>query len=469
MIRGPSYPDHIKPLTSLRFLAAFWVLLYHFKDHLGLDLGRFGLIAHGYLGVDLFFTLSGFILAHVYLTEIGTGRFAYGGFLKNRLARIYPMHLAALGAMLALFFGAAAMGVGVGDPNAFKLSDLPAHLLMIHAWGATEAVGWNFPSWSISAEWAAYLIFPLVAALVLKARGAGWLVIAALGACMISFVGLSHLHQILPGVGRDFSQMTAQIGALRIVPSFVLGVALYAFARKTPAPAWAAWPITLISAYSIIAVTTLQLWPGLTWFGLAGLIYGLGETSRHKLEVALAGPKLVHLGAASYALYMIHLPVDIVWFHALEKLGIGDEADILACASARRGRLRVCDCGFGLRPCLDRRTSAQIYSQLPVRQAVAAAQASVSSSILSRAITAGLSSGKSAAIHQSSTARITRPTCGPALAPAAIASSPLSGNFGRVQVSAKASNARHAGTSFSAPPSAQARSTRSRNVVLPIL
>ena len=65
-----AYPQELKPLTSLRFIAAFWVLLYHFKDHLGLDLGRFGLVAHGYLGVDLFFILSGFILAHVYLGEV---------------------------------------------------------------------------------------------------------------------------------------------------------------------------------------------------------------------------------------------------------------------------------------------------------------------------------------------------------------------------------------------------------------
>src|SRR5215468_10370217 len=91
-----AYPGHIKPLTSLRFIAAIWVLLYHFRDHLGLDLGRIGLVANGYLGVDLFFTLSGFILAHVYLGEVESGRFAYGRFLRNRIARIYPMHVAAL-------------------------------------------------------------------------------------------------------------------------------------------------------------------------------------------------------------------------------------------------------------------------------------------------------------------------------------------------------------------------------------
>ena len=336
------YPQHIKPLTSLRFIAAFWVLLYHFKDHLGLDLGRFGLIADGYLGVDLFFTLSGFILAHVYLSEVEAGRFGYGGFLKNRLARVYPMHLAALGAMLALYAGASLAGVGVGAPDAFRLADLPAHLSMTHAWGATGSVGWNFPSWSISAEWAAYLLFPFIAALVLRTKRSAVTAAGALALCLVSFAALSNLHTLVPWVGRDFSQMTAQIGALRILPSFLLGVALYAFGRTHAAPAWAAWPITLAAAAWTIAVCLFNLWEGLIWFGLAGLIYGLAETSRHGRDALLAGERFVFLGAASYALYMIHLPIDIVWFHALEKFGVTEASGLALRVGAVAGAFLVC-------------------------------------------------------------------------------------------------------------------------------
>ncbi|MBL8546206.1 MAG: acyltransferase [Hyphomonadaceae bacterium] len=358
------------------------MLLYHFKDHLGLGMGQFGLVADGYLGVDLFFTLSGFILAHVYLTSLEGGRFGYGGFLKNRIARVYPMHLAALGAMLVLFVGATAMGAGVGSPDAFKWSDLPAHLFMVHAWGATSAVGWNFPSWSISAEWLAYLLFPLVAGLVLKAQhilppplwgrvgeggradalvsadisatdrppppapaprgGGGFAVLASLALCVASFWALSNLHQVLPWVGRDFSQMTAQIGALRILPSFLLGVTLYAFGREHAAPKSWAWPIVAVSTGWVVAVTTLGWWEGLTWFGLAGLLYGLAETSRHGVDAPMSGRVFVFLGAASYALYMIHLPIDIVWFHALEKFGVTETSDLALRVGAVVGVFAVC-------------------------------------------------------------------------------------------------------------------------------
>jgi peptidoglycan/LPS O-acetylase OafA/YrhL len=338
-----AYPQDLKSLTSLRFIAAFWVLLYHFKDHLALDLGRWGLIADGYLGVDLFFTLSGFILAHVYLTQFEGGRFGYGGFLKNRIARVYPMHLAALAAMIVLFAGATALGAGVGSPDAFKWSDLPAHLFMVHAWGTTPAVGWNFPSWSISAEWAAYLLFPLIAALVLKAkRAAAWIAAGALAFCLASFAALDNLHTLLPWVGNDFSQMTAQIGALRILPSFLLGVALYAFGRATPAPKSWAWPIVLISVAWIVAATSFGLWEGLVWFGLGGLLYGLAETSRYGIDAPLGSRAFVFLGAASYALYMIHLPIDIVWFHALERIGVTETSDILVRIGAVIGVFVAC-------------------------------------------------------------------------------------------------------------------------------
>ena len=338
-----AYPQELKPLTSLRFIAAFWVLLYHFKDHLGLGMGQFGLVADGYLGVDLFFTLSGFILAHVYLTSLEGGRFGYGGFLKNRIARVYPMHLAALVAMLVLFAGAAILGVGESNPDAFRLSDLPAHLLMVHAWGTTPTVGWNFPSWSISAEWLAYLLFPLVAGLVLKAkRWSGAFAAGAVALCLSSFWALDNLSAVFPGVGQNFSQMTAQIGALRILPSFLLGVALYAFGREHAAPKSWAWPIVAVSAGWVVAVTTLGWWEGLTWFGLAGLLYGLAETSRHGVDAPMSGRVFVFLGAASYALYMIHLPIDIVWFHALEKFGVTETSDLALRVGAMAGVFVVC-------------------------------------------------------------------------------------------------------------------------------
>ncbi|MGE0828083.1 MAG: acyltransferase family protein [Hyphomonadaceae bacterium] len=337
-------PSDIAPLTSLRFVAAFWVLAYHFKDHLGLDLGRMGLVARGWLGVDLFFILSGFILSHVYLRTVEAGAFRYGEFLKNRIARIYPLHIATLLAMLGLYALAAGMGAGVAAPSAFKFSDLPQHLLMIHAWGATQTVGWNFPSWSISAEWAAYLLFPVFAALVIIPQRPVLVLMAALGLCLLSYSLLDHLHewQGMAHVGRGFEQMTAQIGALRILPSFLLGAALYAFTREHAMPRKWARPIAIVSAIWVVLVCSMNWWPAYAWFGLVGLIYGLAEMARHGAAKPMNARWFVFLGAASYALYMTHLPIDIVYFHTLERLGVTEAASLWLRIAALFGVFLVC-------------------------------------------------------------------------------------------------------------------------------
>ena len=102
-------PQILKPLTAMRFFAAMWVVAFHFTPSLGG--GMPALVAKGYLGVELFFVLSGFILSHVYMESFGDRRFRYPDFLWARLARIYPVHLATL-AGLGLVVGAAAL-VGV--------------------------------------------------------------------------------------------------------------------------------------------------------------------------------------------------------------------------------------------------------------------------------------------------------------------------------------------------------------------
>ncbi|MBJ7448713.1 MAG: acyltransferase, partial [Brevundimonas sp.] len=98
---GQEAPADLRALTTLRFFAALWVVLFAAWPHLDVAFTP-NVVAKGYLGVETFFILSGFILSHVYLEGAGTKRFSYGGFLWARLARVYPLHLATLFGMIAL-------------------------------------------------------------------------------------------------------------------------------------------------------------------------------------------------------------------------------------------------------------------------------------------------------------------------------------------------------------------------------
>jgi peptidoglycan/LPS O-acetylase OafA/YrhL len=311
-------PDDLKALTALRFIAAAWILVYHFGKHLGFDLhAASGLIAYGALGVDLFFILSGFILSHVYLREVEAGTYSHARFVWARLARVYPMHLATLAGMIALVVAAGALGQDFENRDAFKWSDLPAHLLMVHAWGTTNGVGWNFPSWSISAEWAAYLLFPVFAAAALKLKNRPFVALGLAGA-LVAIAAQAFLA-IDP---RGMTYMTSNFGALRILPSFALGVALYLVVRSRPAPAYAAWLMAAAGVAIVVATTSLRLDPVFAWPGLALVIWGLAETARHGQEGVMGSRIAVWLGEISYGVYMTHLFVDIVWFRLMGFAGV---------------------------------------------------------------------------------------------------------------------------------------------------
>jgi len=99
-VRGRSGPEHLASLTPLRGIAALWVVLFHYCWHFpAVHADRYtGAVYKGYLAVDLFFMLSGFVISHVYHGAFAlrvTGR-RYRDFLKARIARIYPLHLTVL-------------------------------------------------------------------------------------------------------------------------------------------------------------------------------------------------------------------------------------------------------------------------------------------------------------------------------------------------------------------------------------
>lgn len=295
-------PEHLKPLTSMRFLAAMWVVMYAWWPVLDADWTT-GLVAKGYLGVELFFVLSGFILCHVYLAGLESGRFRYGSFLWARLARVYPLHLATLFGVIGLAVAAGVAGVSVAS-GLTDWASLPAHLSLTNAWGLAPSAAFNHPSWSVSAEWFAYLLFPLfgLAALTMKARPR----LAILGAVALLWALYAGFERL---AGFPLTAATFQWGALRIVPCFALGCAAYLLHRTAPLPR--AGLVAAATTAAIVASTALQLWDGLTVALFAPLILSLAalRDGRAGLLETRAG---VYAGEISYAVYMVAIPWQLV-------------------------------------------------------------------------------------------------------------------------------------------------------------
>jgi peptidoglycan/LPS O-acetylase OafA/YrhL len=163
-------PTHkyLSNLTPLRGIDAIWVVVFHFQVLIITFIlpEQTLLVAKGYLMVDLFFIMSGFIISHVYQQNFQAG-IASGNFRRfivARFARIYPLHLFTL-ILLIIFIGGAGNWNPIDDPKAI----LP-NIFLLHSFGLNKVFTWNVPSWSISAEWWAYMVFPLLTIFIYRKK-----------------------------------------------------------------------------------------------------------------------------------------------------------------------------------------------------------------------------------------------------------------------------------------------------------
>jgi peptidoglycan/LPS O-acetylase OafA/YrhL len=121
-------------------------------------------------------------------------------------------------------------------------------------------------------------------------------------------------------MGVLFTDMTSHIGAIRIIPSFLMGAAVYQLGSRFSLPRLWSWVLLAVAVVWIAVSTLAKVSDLVIWPALVLLIFALGETAKHANRGLLGSPPLVYLGEASFALYMIHLPVDILYFHGLDKI-----------------------------------------------------------------------------------------------------------------------------------------------------
>ena len=214
-------------LTPLRGIAALWVVLYHYcgtAQYLpNLDITPHSyIVSKGYLAVDIFFMLSGFVMAHVYHRAFSesVGQH-YRGFLVARIARLYPLHVF----VLALFVATAAAsqlmtGLATGSLESMPLTGprslgaIVANIFMLQGLSAGQ-LSWNYPAWSISVEFIAYLALPFALPAIARAPNAVRLVLGA-----ILFAVLAWLAALTKG---DLDQWDGPITLVRCMPEFLVG------------------------------------------------------------------------------------------------------------------------------------------------------------------------------------------------------------------------------------------------------
>ena len=282
------------PLTSLRGIAAWCVVLFHVRGMLAPYVpGAMPLLGHGDLAVDLFFILSGFVIYLSYAERLTGSRSGIADFLLRRLARIYPLHLA----MLAAFAAYALLAVAAGSASLeqFGWGYFVASLFLVQNWGFTDALRWNDPAWSISTEAFAYLLFPAIPLLVKPSR---WPT-AALIAAVIG-LGMA-VHAYFVAVGHQFPDDIPRTGLVRCVLQFAMGTLACEIYLRLREREGLSVPLLALAAVLAAghALAALPLLP-LIWTSLIlGVALGRSRTP-------LNWRPLVYLGEISYSTYLFH-------------------------------------------------------------------------------------------------------------------------------------------------------------------
>lgn len=324
-------------LDGLRGLAALWVVLSHFSAFVVPDLTRLPWpyvlvlsgLHHARMAVVVFLVLSGYCLA---LPQASGKAFQFVSWMKRRWLRIMPPYLAALLLSLAVTFPHKAsatvfhFGPVTWHHSPAYLRDAVGHLLMLHdLWFARfpwDQNGTNAALWSIPVEFHLYLFFPLL----LLAWRQGGIVRTALSGLALSWA-LNYLAQTTLLGEVNFAGMT-----LLYLGFFTLGMmaAMITHSHSPESARLRRLPWGCVSALSLLAGSLVCGFKGWDWYmgnadtvalffavsAAAFLVWQHGQPQGVSSRW-LSHPQLVALGAFSYSVYLIHIPVILVYCHIL--------------------------------------------------------------------------------------------------------------------------------------------------------
>ncbi|WP_436254069.1 acyltransferase family protein [Neorhizobium sp. LjRoot104] len=305
-------------MTGIRGAAAVFVMIYHFElDRIPSNGALSTFLNHGYLSVDLFFILSGFVMAHVYGPLFLSGAFRFGDFLWHRIARIYPLYLAVTLAFIALAF-VKSFQLDIG-PEVFL-----SNVLMLQALGNWPSI--DPPAWSVSAEMIAYLLFPVIGLLCLKSSRTA---AALLGGGAILSIFILTLAASRHYIGSSIAQglldlIAAPFTLIRCLAGFTLGQLVWRVHNNTAAASFAARTSVQICV-AALAILTLTFhdsdFPA--YLLIISLIFCL-STDRGMFSGFFASRPLHFLGDISFAVYLTHYRALGVWGMIEGRLGNTD-------------------------------------------------------------------------------------------------------------------------------------------------
>ena len=306
---------HYPILDGLRGVAALLVVAFHvLETHSTSHLDQ--VLNHGYLAVDFFFLLSGFVIGYAY--DDRWPRMTLGDFFRRRLVRLQPMIVMGMVVGAALFYAqASALWPGIAAVPGWKLllltligcTLLPVPLALdVRGW--TEMHPLNGPAWSLFYEYIANILYALV---VRKFSNSALTVLVVLAGAFLMHMALaSPTGDVIGGWALTPAQL--HVGFARLLYPFFAGLLLFRVAKLTRVRGAFGWCSLLLIAVLVMPRVggSSRLWlnglyDSLSIILLFPLIIYLAASG--SIEGRFAGRLSKFLGDISYPIYITHYPL----------------------------------------------------------------------------------------------------------------------------------------------------------------
>ena len=306
-------------LDALRFIVASLIILHHFQASAPIPLaeGVHPVFERGgFLLTNFFLIDSGYVLMRVYGRAVGSGRMSKTDFFIKRALRVYPAHLIVLGLLVALVLAATAAGMPPSHPEWFAWDQLPAQAALVQSFGVHGGLGWNAPTWSISALLGCYVAFPFV--LRGLSRIGPW---TALILVVVGYLAANELSWAI--LKYPVYQMPLNLGIWRALPLFILGMGLAWFAHGVWINARVAGWAGVLAAVGLAVAQYFDKNALLSLVFISIIILAAGAVPTKRPS------KLVEAAAmVSFSMFISNEVVRIAWFGLAEafadKLALGE-------------------------------------------------------------------------------------------------------------------------------------------------
>jgi peptidoglycan/LPS O-acetylase OafA/YrhL len=292
-------------LDAWRGVCALLVALFHLQAYS--HIYNVSLIRHSFLFVDFFFVLSGFVITASYREKILSG-FSPWQFMILRVGRIYPLHIAVLGILVALevlrfAFDGTLGGTSDKFTGEHSVPSIFSNLLLIQSLGVHKMLTWNLPSWTISVEFYTYAVFAFA---LLALRRRFYLFVA-----LIIFLAPIILFVCVGTIDTDFD-----FGIVRCLFGFFLGIVCFDLSRLAATKSLfnSNRVMSLMEILVVGALVSFVCFFGSGYSTLAApLVFSFAVVAfsleRGVVSRSLKTKPFVFLGNISYSIYMVHMLV----------------------------------------------------------------------------------------------------------------------------------------------------------------